>query len=130
MSNLSICHRCPHRQRTCAGPCPCTVDGIDIRIHAQKGDCPKGYFDHPEAMPKPTPRDVPAPIQPIPREQWPLAARVLARLAKEGDKGLGDTVERLASMVGGEMYKRLAKRAGIDCGCAGRQATMNAKYPL
>lgn len=42
-SALEICHRCPHRQRPCSGPCAC-FDGIDIIEHAAKGECPKGLY--------------------------------------------------------------------------------------
>jgi hypothetical protein len=40
MTPISTCHRCPLRQRPCAGPCPCTVDGADIIQHAKAGYCP------------------------------------------------------------------------------------------
>lgn len=48
---IAICHRCPHRQQTCAGACPCTIDGRDILDHATTGDCPKGYFENVAEMP-------------------------------------------------------------------------------
>ena len=42
---IAICHRCPHRQRPCKGPCACTIDGVDIIEHAKSGECPNGRFD-------------------------------------------------------------------------------------
>lgn len=41
--SIHDCHHCPLRQRPCAGACVCTVDGADIRRHADAGYCP-----HPE----------------------------------------------------------------------------------
>ena len=40
MIALSICLRCRFRRRDCSGPCPCTVDGVDIQRHAVAGYCP------------------------------------------------------------------------------------------
>ena len=44
MNVVATCSRCPHSARNCRGPCACTVDGKDIREHAESGYCPKGYF--------------------------------------------------------------------------------------
>lgn len=46
-----------------------------------------------------------------------------------GDRGVGDTVQRLAAKVGGERFKKFAKKAGIPCGCASRQARWNKLFP-
>lgn len=43
-ANIRACHACPLRQGTCAGPCPCTVDGRDIIDHAKAHDCPRGNY--------------------------------------------------------------------------------------
>lgn len=40
--NLAACHRCPRRQKMCAGACACGEDGRDILDHASFGDCPIG----------------------------------------------------------------------------------------
>lgn len=48
-SYLSTCHACPLRTRPCSGPCPCTVDGIDIAVHAEQGRCPAGRYGDGEA---------------------------------------------------------------------------------
>jgi hypothetical protein len=42
--NLSACHRCPQRQRDCAGACACQIDNRDIIEHAGLGECPKERF--------------------------------------------------------------------------------------
>lgn len=78
--------------------------------------------------PTKAPRPAPPP-QPVPRDQWPLAVRGVAKMAQEGDQGVGDTLQRLLAHVGGEQYKRMMKRIGIDCGCAASQAHLNALYP-
>lgn len=42
-SNVMLCQRCIRRQRRCAGPCKCTVNGKDIIDNARTG-CPLGYY--------------------------------------------------------------------------------------
>lgn len=60
LSPASICSRCDF---ACAkprrGPCACTVDGIDILVHIEKRDCPKGFHTN-AAMPiMPPPMPIP-----------------------------------------------------------------------
>ena len=45
-SNLAVCHRCPRRQRPCAGSCDCEADPQrrDIAVTAAANDCPLGKF--------------------------------------------------------------------------------------
>jgi hypothetical protein len=71
-----------------------------------------------------------SPINPaIPRERWSLAARIIARAAKPGEHGIGDTLARLIGPPG-EIWKRWYKRiTGADCRCGDRQAKLNAMYP-
>jgi hypothetical protein len=38
-ANLVTCAACTFRARGCAGPCPCTVDGVDSMLHAAAGVC-------------------------------------------------------------------------------------------
>ena len=65
------------------------------------------------------------------RAEWPLAAKMLAALARPGDQGLGDIVARLAQLAGAqslaEWYKYLT---GRDCGCSARQSRLNTMFPL
>lgn len=73
---------------------------------------------------------LPPPPDPVPREKWPLACRGVAKRAIAADKGVGDTLERLAGKVGGRKFKRIFKRiTGLGCGCDDRQAWLNARYP-
>lgn len=54
----SICSRCRFAcPKPRSGPCACSVDGIDILVHIQNRDCPKGYHADapPAAMPPPMP---------------------------------------------------------------------------
>jgi hypothetical protein len=45
------------------------------------------------------------------------------------DKGIGDTIQRYAAMLGGEQFKQWAKDHGIPCGCTERQAEWNERWP-
>jgi len=100
--SILICHKCPHRHRPCAGPCPCTLDGRDIIDHAQANYCPLGKFggDKPvgwEDGPKLPP---PAPV--------PVSSQ----------RGPGDVVKIVLAKLG---YK-----AAGDCGCESMRQKMNA----
>lgn len=44
LENLSICQGCKLSQSHCAGPCGCTLDGYDIREHAEAGVCGDGRY--------------------------------------------------------------------------------------
>ncbi len=68
---------------------------------------------------------------PIPRDQWPRLARWLSRRSTASDRGLGDTLARLLSRLGVARFKIwFHTLTGHDCGCADRQAHLNAIYPL
>lgn len=139
MLNLSVCHRCKHRQRPCNGPCACLKDGRDIIAHAESGYCPIKKFGagvepagwaevaaiDVRELPAPQP---PAPPDPLPPDRWPREVRMVADLAERGDRGLGDTIERELAGAG-ETFKRLMKQIGVDCGCTERRAWLNARYP-
>jgi hypothetical protein len=71
--NLPVCHKCPMRQRPCAGPCPCKVDGKDIIQHAEAAYCP-----HPDG-PK------------FGTNEYPVGWE---------SRGLGDTIAKIAAAVG------------------------------
>ena len=92
---------------------------------------PQGPVWHPkpdEEKGKPTPRTKIQPIPPIPRDQWPAAARFIARLATPEDKGVGSTIERLLGSAG-RLFKAMVARLGKDCGCSRRRDTLDARYP-
>ena len=67
--------------------------------------------------------------QSIPEQDWPAWAKLLAARKSEPDKGVGDTFQRLAASMGGELFKKLAKSMGLPCGCDARQADWNRLYP-
>ncbi len=83
------------------------------------GDCPKG---------KGAVGSEPVPdVKPVERPAWPLPARVIAKMAEDGDKGVGDVVQRLTGKVPG--LDALAAMLP-DCSCASRQIKWNQLYPL
>lgn len=49
--------------------------------------------------------------------------------SKPEDKGVGDTVQRYAAMLGGEKFKAWAEDLGIPCGCTERQLEWNKLWP-
>lgn len=61
--------------------------------------------------------------------EWPAWARTIAAQRADGDRGIGDTAERLFGAVGGELFKRAIALAGIDCGCSARKDSWNSLYP-
>lgn len=55
----------------------------------------------------------------------------MKRLAREGDKGLGDIVERNIGKIGGDIFKKwFQKLFGRSCGCQERKEEWNLQYPL
>ena len=59
----------------------------------------------------------------------PYWVKIIKKLSKPEDIGLGATVKRIASKVGGERFKLLASKIGIPCGCTEREDEWNRKYP-
>lgn len=79
------------------------------------------------SKPNPTPAKE---IKPIPRDQWPAWAKLIALAAKPEDIGVGDTVERTIGKANSAAFKTWFLAAfGRPCGCATRQAAWNATYP-
>lgn len=120
MIRVSKCHRCEKRQKECNGPCACTIDGLDIIEHAKQGYCPLGKFSGEPIKPDP--------ILPVPRDEWPAWVNFVAKLATEGDGGVGDTIHRQLGIVG-EAFKETLTALGVPCGCDKRRAEWNAKFP-
>lgn len=60
---------------------------------------------------------------------WPVWARAIAAISKEGERGVGDTVERVIGKENSENFKAWAKTAGFDCNCDQRKEWLNVKYP-
>ena len=79
---------------------------------------------------KPNEEAAPAPIQPIPYEDWPMAARVVRMMRNASDKGVGDTLERIAARMGAAwVAERYEALTGRSCGCNSRRDKANALYP-
>lgn len=69
-------------------------------------------------------------IEPMAKNQWPLAVLAVARFRKEGDLGIGDTVARLIGSSRSERFKKwFALKFHRDCGCTDRQRWLNARFP-
>ncbi len=67
----------------------------------------------------------------IPRDQWPMWAKVMAERAIPEDKGIGDVVARTIGPETSGAFKAFYEMTfGKPCGCTGRQKLWNAKYPL
>lgn len=63
------------------------------------------------------------------RKPRPLIIRGIERRRIDTDKGVGDTVERIISKLGGDSFKWVMQRLGLDCGCDNRKAWLNARWP-
>lgn len=64
-------------------------------------------------------------------EEWPLLLKPLKLLAKNGEAGLGDIIERLIGVENSEAFKHWFKEYfKSDCGCLARKQWLNRKYPL
>jgi hypothetical protein len=58
-----------------------------------------------------------------------LWTEVVGWFRKPEDKGVGDTVQRIAARFGGERFKKFAVKVGMPCGCTDRQREWNELYP-
>lgn len=64
------------------------------------------------------------------RATWPAWANAIAKLRKDEDRGVGDTVHRLIGEANSERFKRWhLKLFKATCGCQRRHAEWNALYP-
>lgn len=60
----------------------------------------------------------------------PKIAERIARKRIAGEKGVGDTLERLLSKVGGNVFKAAYQKiTGRSCGCGDVKAKLNADFP-
>jgi len=73
-----------------------------------------------------------APIEPIPRAEWPLwaiAAEQYSKLFFPSDVGVGDTVVHLIGEATSERFKQwFQDRFGKSCGCTERQRWLNGRF--
>lgn len=66
----------------------------------------------------------------LPSPDWG-GLNFLKLMAKEGDHGIGDIIQRVIGPIGGDAFKKWYKRIfGKDCGCSERQEEWNLSYPL
>lgn len=130
---FETCHKCQWRGPIANGACACLADDqkrdilfmVTLEKQLLPEVCPLRTGKH--APFKPVPKA--QPIQPIPRDQWPAICNTIATFAKESDKGIGDTLERAITAMGGNIVKAALHAAGIDCGCSSRVAQLNQKFP-
>lgn len=80
-------------------------------------------------QPKPPTKKPAAPSPAVPREKWPAWISKIAEHAAPPDRGVGDTVERMAGGAGKLFKAMFTKITGRDCGCDGRRDSLNARYP-
>jgi hypothetical protein len=120
------CPACPHAKAGRPGPCLAqTTRHARYCEHAEAGH--EGFIRIILGGPQPA-RE--ASTTAVPRASWPLGVALVALLAREGDRGIGDTVARVIGPIGGDAFKAWYRRAtGHDCGCGERQEALNATYP-
>ncbi|MCX7915043.1 MAG: hypothetical protein N3A53_01900 [Verrucomicrobiae bacterium] len=64
------------------------------------------------------------------QKRWLWLARLISKLRRPRDRGVGDTIERIIRPVGGQAYKELHRFVtGKPCRCAHRQAKLNSAFP-
>lgn len=59
----------------------------------------------------------------------PLLIRGIERQRIPSDTGVGDTAERIISKFGGDQFKWVMARLGVNCGCEDRKQYLNRVYP-
>lgn len=68
--------------------------------------------------------------EPIPRDQWPAAASLIAALSTPEDRGVGDTIKRELGRAGKVYQAAFRLLTGHACtGCSFRQSKWNQLYP-
>ncbi len=70
----------------------------------------------------------PQPITPKPVAEWEAWAVKVSSWRTSADVGIGDTIHRKLGALG-RAFTATLKAIGVPCGCDGRQAEYNAKYP-
>jgi len=69
------------------------------------------------------------PLKIVPFSAWPLWARTVRRVSNSTDKGVGDTLHRLAGVIGWLWKVMSLKLLGRPCGCIKRAEKFNYMYP-
>ncbi len=71
---------------------------------------------------------LPKPVS-VKLDHWPLWALALRVLRKDGEHGLGDTIERVIGPETSKRFQELYEWAfGQSCGCKNRKAKFNTIY--
>ena len=104
VGNVGVCSVCPHN----------TAKGVWPNMAAQV------YVE--VVVPPRQPAD------PLPAEQWPRVVKILAKLAKAGEAGAGDTTARIFGNAGGAFKVWFKRIFGKSCGCGDRQQWMNERF--
>jgi hypothetical protein len=69
-------------------------------------------------------------VMPLPRSDWPLWARAIAKFRRPGDLGLGDTLVHLIGDARSNRFKKwFTRKFGKSCGCTERQRWLNRRFP-
>lgn len=132
---LKICMTCSDRSIECNGDCICNISNNGIMQHCVIGICPadkynKANLEETEIESKKQRDSIINEYRPLLYYEWPRIAKWISKAGKRSDIGLGDTVERIAGAVGGELYKKYYKKLmKEDCGCEGRKAILNTRFP-
>lgn len=72
----------------------------------------------------------PKPNPAKPYAEWPRIVKAIAKRRREGEKGVGDTLERVFAKLGAKaLTKVYTKVTGKTCGCAHRKDALNLIYP-
>lgn len=68
--------------------------------------------------------------EPVPYEDWSAAAKLIAMLATDSDRGVGDTIKRQLGTAGVLYQAAFKTLTGSGCtGCGFRQTKWNQLYP-
>jgi hypothetical protein len=66
----------------------------------------------------------------LPRDQWPMWARAIAKFRCDSDVGLGDTIVHLIGDTRSERFKKwFSRKFGRSCGCVERRKFLNCRFP-
>lgn len=84
-----------------------------------------------QPRPKKTPEEIAAKKakQAARRKHLPKVISFLESRKQDGERGAGDTLERLLAKAGGRKFKHLMLLMRLPCGCDDRQAWLNKKWP-
>lgn len=117
----------------------CGLTGEEIRFFTDGYACPIGKFtvklqtynrratNVTVRPPVPTAGGTDAPPAPVPRDDWPLWAKTIARLATPKDRGVNDTIARTIRPVGGDAFENwFLALTGHPCNGDGQPERFNA----